>query len=126
MAMTSGMLSEPIPEHVAHTCISAQFQKKQTFIDWARFMTEYSAPTAAKFAAATERWGETTEKYQTAYNVAFDTELPFFKHLTQEPGRATNFAAYMRSLGESEGLAFKHILTGFDWTSVGKAKIVDV
>jgi hypothetical protein len=39
---------------------------------------------------------------------------------------AAGFAAYMRSLGASPGIALKHILTGFDWGCLGKANIVDV
>ncbi|TVY65610.1 O-methyltransferase aurJ, partial [Lachnellula suecica] len=126
MAMTGGILSEPQPEYVAHSRISKDFSERPTLVDWAVFMTKYSAPTAAKFAQATERWGDTSEKNQTAYNVAFNTDLPFFVHLTKSPERSAEFAGYMRSLGESEGTAFKHILTGFDWGSVGKATLVDV
>ncbi|TVY18014.1 O-methyltransferase aurJ [Lachnellula arida] len=126
MSMTGGMLTEPRPGHLAHSRVSAQFVKTPTLVDWAKFMTRYSAPTAAKFAEATDRWGDTTEKNQTAYNIAFDTDLPFFKHLTQSEERTANFAAYMRSLGESEGTAFKHILTAFEWGSLGKTNIVDV
>lgn len=126
MAMTGGMLSEPQPEHVAHSQISAQFVKKPALVDWAKFMVTYSAPTAAKFAEATSRWGDTSEKDQTAYNIAFNTDLPFFKDVVRSQEMSATFAGYMRSLGESEGTAFKHVLTGFDWASLGKARITDV
>ncbi|KAF7871499.1 hypothetical protein EAF04_003606 [Stromatinia cepivora] len=126
MAITGGMLCEPQPDYLTHSRISAQFATNNNLIDWAKFMTQYSAPTAEKFAEATARWGDTSEKNQTAYNVAFGTELPFFEHLAQSQDRTATFAAYMRSLNNSQGIALKHILGGLDWGSLGKANIVDV
>lgn len=68
-----------------------------------------SAPMAMHMAAAHGRWGaETTCTYETAYNIAFDTDLPFFDRL----------ARYMRSVRSSEGVDFKHLIVGFKWQDI--------
>ena len=126
MAITGGVLSEPQPDFLMHSRISAQLVSKPGLFDWAVFMTRFSAPTAARFTEATQRWGETAEKHQTAYNLAFNTELPFFAHVAQSKDLTTTFASYLRSLGQSEGSALQHVLNGFDWAALGKAHVVDV
>ena len=126
MAMTGGFLREPEPEYVAHSAISAAFVTQPAFQDWAQFMTSYSAPTAHHLAEATDRWGDTQASNQTAYNIAFNTELPFFAHVAESKERTEMFAKYMRSLGHSEALALRHVLDGFNWAGLGEAHIIDV
>ncbi|OCL05432.1 S-adenosyl-L-methionine-dependent methyltransferase [Glonium stellatum] len=127
MAMTSSLFAEPAPTHIAHSALSASFAADPHLRHWARFMTSYSAPTAAAFAEATARWGETTAKNETAYNVAFGTSLPFFAHVKESPGMAELFAAYMRSQGQSEGGRLTHLVDGFDWGGLDEgAQVVDV
>ena len=124
--MTGGFLSEPEPEHLAHSRISAQFAAQPALRDWASFMTEYSAPTAGRFAEATLKWGDTVRKDQTAYNIAFKTDMPFFEHIGLREETAGVFARYMRSLGQDEGLAMRHVLKGFDWAALGSGHVIDV
>ncbi|MCJ1366857.1 hypothetical protein MMC16_005987 [Acarospora aff. strigata] len=126
MAMTSSLLSEPIPGEIAHNATSALFVANPNLFDWALFMTEASAPTAAKFAEATEKWGATDVKNQTAYNIAMATDLPFFDHIAKSPEMTKQFAGYMKNVTTSEGTSVKHLLNGFDWASLGEATIVDV
>ncbi len=89
-------------------------------------MSEGSAPAAAKLVEASEKWPGSAEKNQTAYNVAFGTDLPFFDHLATLPEKTKQFAGYMKNVTSSEGTDIKHLLTGYDWTSLGKATVVDV
>lgn len=44
-------------------------------------MTETTALSTFKFVEATEKRPEAIRKTGTAYNIAFDTDLPFFEHL---------------------------------------------
>ena len=77
-------------------------------------------------AEATEKWWDTMRKDQTAYNIAFRTAMSFFEQIGQEEETAALFARYMRGLGQSEGLAMRHILAGFDWAGLKEGHIVDV
>ncbi|KAJ5504021.1 hypothetical protein N7463_006895 [Penicillium fimorum] len=126
MAMTSHILHEPQPGNIAHSATSAQFVTNPSMNDWAEFMCEASVPAALHLVAATKQWPTSQGRTETAYNVAFDTELPFFDHLATLPDRTRQFAGYMKNVTSSEGTKLDHLLAGFDWAGLGSAKIVDV
>ncbi|CAG8212627.1 unnamed protein product [Penicillium salamii] len=126
MAMTSHVLHEPQPGSIAHSATSAQFVTNPSMNDWAEFMCQASVPAALNLVNATERWPISQARTETAYNVAFDTELPFFDHLATLPDRTRQFAGYMKNVTSSEGTKLDHLLSGFDWSGLGSAQIVDV
>ncbi|KAL8795412.1 MAG: hypothetical protein Q9195_002153 [Heterodermia aff. obscurata] len=126
MVMTSNLLCEPAPNQVAHNAVSALFISNPSIANWASFMVKFSAPVATAFAEATEKWGVTDKKNETAFNVALKTDLPFFNFLSQSSGLADSFASYMQSVQSSYGTSLKHLLSGFDWAGVGEGVVVDV
>ena len=126
MAMTSNLFSEPELGEVSHTATSALLVTKPELHDWAVFMTSTTTPTANKLVEATEKWPEAVRKNETAYNVAFDTDLPFFEHLNTDPQKVKEFAGYMKNVQQSEGAALRHLVLGYDWAAIGKGKVVDV
>ncbi|KAM5343387.1 hypothetical protein ACJ41O_011924 [Fusarium nematophilum] len=126
MAMTNGLFVESPAEHIAHSATSALLRTSQNFSDWAVFMCDISAPTAAGMVEAHKRWPDDIDKTHTAYNVAFDTDVTFFQHLKQLPERQKHFAGYMRNVASSRGTHLKHMVNGFDWAGLGKAVVVDV
>ena len=71
MSMTGGFLCEPEPNHLAHSRISAEFAVQRALQDWGTFIMRYSAPTAGCYTEATEKWGDTVRRDQTAYNIVF-------------------------------------------------------
>ncbi|KAI1120078.1 sterigmatocystin 8-O-methyltransferase [Nemania abortiva] len=127
MAMTFHVFCEVKSGELAHTSISALFANSQAVRDWAIFMAGFSAPAASKMVEATERWGETTALTQTAFNIANETNLPFFEYMTQTPARSGLFASYMKNVTASAGLKIEHLVHGFfDWNGLQKATVVDV
>ncbi|KAL9105865.1 MAG: hypothetical protein Q9227_009028 [Pyrenula ochraceoflavens] len=127
MAITNNFLSEPTPGNVVHNSNSAKLVTDKSFMDWARFMTNSSAPTAAKFSEATQRWGLTQAKNETAYQLAAGTELAFFDHLKLSQSLTDQFAGYMKNVTAADGTSIKHLLSGFNWTQLADgAKIVDI
>ncbi|KAL9044433.1 MAG: hypothetical protein Q9214_002428 [Letrouitia sp. 1 TL-2023] len=126
MAMTSNFLCQPSADSVAHNSVSRLFISNSGFIDWINFMTQFSAPTAAAFAEATEKWGTTDKKNQTAFNVASRTDEPLFDFFARSPKSAKQFASYMKSVQSSHGTSLNHLLTGYDWEGLGEAVVVDV
>ncbi|ORY10494.1 sterigmatocystin 8-O-methyltransferase [Clohesyomyces aquaticus] len=126
MAMTSALFCEPKPNHLAHTATSALLVTNESLHDWAVFMSEGTVPAASKLVEASERWPDSEQKNQTAYNIAFNTDLPFFDHLKTQPDKTRQFASYMKNVQKSEGTALRHLVNGFDWESLGKATVVDV
>lgn len=126
MAIISNLLSEPVHGHLCHNAVSSLFVTQPEFLDWAKFLTRFSAPTAAAFAGATMKWSETVAKNETAFNIALDTSQPFFDYFSQSPDLAAIFSSYMKSVQRSYGTNLKHLVTGFDWESLGYATIIDV
>ncbi|KAL9096259.1 MAG: hypothetical protein Q9165_001782 [Trypethelium subeluteriae] len=127
MAMVHGFLHEPEPGTVVHSRSSALLVKDESFMNWARWMTNYSAPTAYQFPEATKRWGNTEAKNETAFNLAMNVKQPFFDHLRQQPEMNTMFSGYMRNVASTEGVSFKHLVNGFDWAKLPSgATVVDV
>lgn len=126
MAMTMHLFCESSPGEIAHTATSALLQSNSDFYEWAVFMCEMSAPTAANLLEASLQWPGSAKKTETAYNAAFDTGLPFFQHLSQFPDRTRQFSGYMKSMTNSPGNRLKHLVNGYDWTALGEALVVDV
>ena len=126
MAMTSHVLCEVQPGFIAHSATSAQFVTNPSMNDWAEFMCQGSVPAALSLVKATERWPTSQSRTETAYNAAFETELPFFDHLATLPDRTRQFAGYMKNVTSSEGTKLDHLLSGFDWSGLGTARVVDV
>lgn len=126
MAMTSNLFFESEPEKVSHSATSALLVTNSGLHDWAVFMTETTAPSAFKLVEATEKWPEAIRKNETAYNIAFDTDLAFFEHLNTDPQKIKEFAGYMKHVQQSEGTSLRHLVQGFNWAALGKGKVVDV
>jgi 6-hydroxytryprostatin B O-methyltransferase len=127
MAMTAGFLCEKVIGQVSHTPLSASFATRPDLYSWMMYMANRTVPTMAKFVEATERWGDTTKKNETAYNLAMDTELTFFEHINSQSELNEEFGAYMKSQASSKsGTNVQFLLQGFDWAGLGEATIVDV
>ncbi|KAK5988368.1 O-methyltransferase aurJ [Cladobotryum mycophilum] len=127
MAMTSYILQEPTPNHVAHSASSIMFVNNENMLHWAGFMFGASIPTAEAMVEATEKWPGSVRKTETAYNVAFNHDLPFFDHLSQSPTLTAQFSGYMKSVTSGQGTDLVHLLKGFDWASLPEdALVVDV
>lgn len=126
MAMLHGFLREPSPGQVAHTPMSALLVTNPGMLDWALFMAEATAKGAARLVDATEKWGATESKTETAFNLACETDMPFFDYLAQEPDLRKKFATYMKNVTSSEGTKIDHLLNGFDWAGLGSGTVVDV
>ncbi|WZH40774.1 O-methyltransferase-domain-containing protein [Fusarium acuminatum] len=127
MAMTNNILAEPATGYVTHTANSAMFLKFPNTRDWASYMFTASIPTAAAMVTATEKWPGSVKKTETAYNVAFHHDLPFFDHLSQSPVLTKQFSGYMKSVTDGQGMDLSHLVHGFHWASLpDKSLVVDI
>lgn len=126
MAVCAHFFDEPKPGQVAHSRLSAHFAKSAPLQDWAEFLADATIPMAIRFADATQKWGVTKNKTETAFNIAMDTELAFFDYLNETPDFRKRFAGYMKCVTATQGTAIEHLIEGFDWASVGNGLVVDV
>ncbi|RDA89826.1 hypothetical protein CP533_6954 [Ophiocordyceps camponoti-saundersi (nom. inval.)] len=128
MAMTSGLFRETATGKLSHNTLSLTFAQHDSYRDWANFIVKYSQPSAAALAEATARWGDSEASNQTAYSIAFNTDVSFFESLSKRKGLVDEFARYMRALQLSSGLRHQQLVKGLDWPKLfgEKAHIVDV
>ena len=127
MAVCNGFLEEPRPGYVAHGRMSALLVRDEKFMNWARWMVDYSIPVAYRYAEATQRWGETDSRDQTAFQIAMNTTDPFFDYVRKSPEMTDLFSGYMRNVTASETWSLQHAVDGFDWASLPiGAKVVDI
>ena len=129
MAMTNTLFREQADGHyVGHSATSALLSRNEDVYAYATYMCAKSAPTAMHMPAAHQRWGPATMRTdETGYNIAFDTDLPFFKHLSQDEAKMDEFARYMRNVRSSEGVDLKHLIAGYTWQNISdRGVVVDV
>ncbi|KAB8801880.1 hypothetical protein FH972_026702 [Carpinus fangiana] len=129
MAMTNTLFREqPDGKHVGHSATSALLTRNGDVYAYASYMCAKSAPTAMHMAAAHKKWGaDSMRTYETSYNIAFDTDLPFFDHISRDEAKMGEFARYMRNVRSSEGVDLKHLVNGFSWQDIRDGgKVVDV
>jgi len=127
MAMTSALFCEPETNQVGHSATSALLASNEDVHSWASYLSTRSAPTALSMTAAHDRYTPASvAKNETAFNVAFDTELPFFDYLSLDPAITAEFAGYMRNVTTSESVDLKHLVNGYHWADLGSGLVVDV
>lgn len=126
MAMTNGLFVEMPPGRVSHSATSALLQTNSGLHDWAIFNCDISAPTALAMVDAHEKWPDILDTAHTAYNIFANTDMPFFKHISQQPERHRQFAGYMRAVTASQGTHLKQLVEGWEWASIGQGLVVDV
>ncbi|RMJ18130.1 hypothetical protein CDV36_002235 [Fusarium kuroshium] len=127
MAMTAGLLCEDRDGLLSHNALSASFVENPHMRVQLLHMFNQTVPIMEKLAQATEKWGSTTAKNETAYNLVHETDLTFFEHLKSRPDLNEGFDAFMKSRAVSHtGSNVEHLLEAFDWKALGEAKVVDV
>lgn len=126
MTATAGFLHEPQPGHVAHSALSAPFVTKPSFLDAAMFLSEIAAPTALQMAFATQRFGHSQRPDESAYNVAFGTEVAFASVCEQRTKLQRQWPAFLRHGTGDVDACVTDILTRLDWRSLGNASVVEV
>ncbi|UNI24284.1 hypothetical protein JDV02_010042 [Purpureocillium takamizusanense] len=127
MAILHNFLSEPVEGQLAHSAASLLLVTDPKLVDWVLFMADATTLAAAKLAEATDRWGDTTSKTETAFNIAKKTDLGFFDYLAQTPELRAKFAAHMKNITVADGTKNEHLIAGFDWAGLPEgATVVDV
>lgn len=127
MAMTTGFLCETPDGHLSHNDLSVSFVANIHLRTQLNHMFNATIPVMAGLVQATEKWGDTRAPNETAYNIANDTDLPFFAHLEARPELQKGFEDYMKSRAVSHtGSSAHYLLDAFDWEALGNATVVDV
>ncbi|KAI9654281.1 MAG: hypothetical protein M1831_005446 [Alyxoria varia] len=126
MAMTNALFCEQSDgNYIGHSATSALLARSADVHAWAQYLCNRSAPIAMQMAAAHRRWGPASvQRNETAYNIAFNTDLPVFEDIARDEARVREFAAYMRNVTSSEGVSLQHLVAGYAWGDVPEGGIV--
>lgn len=84
MAMTNSLFREqPDGKSVAHSATSALLARNEDVHAYALYMSSRTARCAQQMAPAHQKWGaDSTRTNETAFNLAYNTDLPFFEYLS--------------------------------------------
>jgi len=118
--ITLGIFAEPSKDAVAHTALSAVFVKYPIIQSWVSFSTNESTLSATKLVEALH------DPQRSAFQIAYGTDKNHFQWIGDKAEYVKSFAVSMEVLGRSAGYSADHLVNGYDWEALGKAKIVDV
>ncbi|CAI7591567.1 unnamed protein product [Penicillium glandicola] len=126
MAMTNSLFREqPDGKSVAHSATSALLARNEDVHAYALYMSSRTARCAQQMAPAHQKWGaDSTRTNETAFNLAYNTDLPFFDYLAGNEEFMTDFAQYMRNVRSSEGVGIKHLVDGYEWQRIPDGGVV--
>lgn len=128
MVMTMDFFCETVDGRLSHNGLSASFVRNPHLSTWIRHCFNQNVPLMGGMIKATEKYGHTTRRNETAYNAAHETTLSFFEHLKSLPDLEHEFDQYMKSQSiVHQSTSVEHLLQAFEWDSLGDgALVVDV
>lgn len=126
MAMTTSLFREDSAgDSVSHSATSALLARDPNVYAYATYMCTGSAPVALQMAAAAGKWGpDSKQTNETAFNIALNTDLPFFQYLSRNQSMMAEFSAYMQNVRSSTGLSLQHLVKGFAWDGIPEDGVV--
>lgn len=134
MAMTAGVFREiesadgagKKVKMLAHTKTSLDLRSSCAVSETFKFLTETGHTVVGKLVEMTEAT-VAKGKPVTAFSIAMNTEMPFFKYIMSNPELAKQQAAHMNSVGAAEESHVRHVLSGYNWGGLrAGAKVIDV
>ncbi|KAJ6143846.1 O-methyltransferase-domain-containing protein, partial [Penicillium samsonianum] len=125
MGMTNHLFAEPALGFIAHSATSAALVTNTRFSDQRVWMTSVIAPVIASMVTAHERWPDSTAPNNSAFSAGFNTNLGMYEYIAKQPELYKLFGRVMDAVASSPKSDLKHLVSGFDWASLGKAKVVD-
>ncbi|OHF00081.1 O-methyltransferase [Colletotrichum orchidophilum] len=118
---------EPEPGRVAHTASSKRLVESRGVRLYNEFVSRDTFKLAAFQLDAIEKWGHGgTQPDQAAHNIVFGTDKPLFAYFAENPAKMSDFSELMEFMSKSRFQTADHLINGFDWASLGPAKMVDM
>ncbi|GJC89469.1 O-methyltransferase bik3 [Colletotrichum liriopes] len=125
--MTLHVFAELEPGRVAHTASSRRLAESRGVRLYNEFVSRDTFKLAAFQLDAIDKWGhDGTEPNQAAHNIVFGTDKPLFAYFAENPAKMNDFSELMEFMSKSRFQAADHLINGFDWASLGSAKMVDM
>ncbi|XWW98370.1 hypothetical protein V2A60_006370 [Cordyceps javanica] len=126
LAMANNLFSEPCPNHVAHSRSSLLLLEDPGVASWvAMFTTDLLRPIV-NTVEAMKRWPGSQESNETGVNIAYRNDMPFFEFIQSDQARMKRYGLAMKSQGDRDGYDLSHTTSGYPWSDLGTATVVDI
>ena len=125
-AVTNRLFQELPDGSLAHTAASKTIVEVPYFKDWIDETCTNMWASAPRVIDAITKWPGSEEPNETAFNLAWNTTLPFFPEISKRPEAAKRFADAMSFFQAGPGMETAITIGNFDWTKYASGKIVDV
>jgi len=113
---------------VAHTADSRMLVEDEAMFEMCGFFLEETRLASVELVEAMEKWPGAQEPNQTAYNVRFGTEEPFYQYISRDSARLRRLEMSMRGFSCGSESAARAIALAYPWKEVanGRGLMVDV
>ncbi|ATY59545.1 O-family 2 [Cordyceps militaris] len=126
LAMANDLFSEPSPNHVAHSRSSLLLLEDPCVASWvAMFTTDLLRPIV-NTVEAMKKWPGSQEPNETAVNIAYRNDIPFFEFMQSDNARMKRYGLAMKAQGGRDGFDLSHTTNGYPWSELGAARVVDI
>ncbi|PNS21064.1 Sterigmatocystin 8-O-methyltransferase [Sphaceloma murrayae] len=123
----SGILAEPTPGQIAHTSISINYAHGQPFHSEIGWFSSIGLKSMALVADQMSAFRNTEpNRTNSAFNLAYNTDLHFMEWMTHNPVREKQFCDVMDSFFRTPPFSMRHIVAAYPWSSLGNVHLVDV
>lgn len=95
-AAAQRILSQPQAGHVSHSSLSHLMATNSLLMDHIASFSSDMWPAAARVVDAMQKWPDSQQANQTAYNLTSGSNLSFFQTLAAQPEKASRFTSSMR------------------------------
>ncbi|KAL9616602.1 MAG: hypothetical protein Q9160_008547 [Pyrenula sp. 1 TL-2023] len=124
-AMTDRIFKETRKGFVSHTAASRMIAEDSNVADYLDVTFNEVHPATYQTVNALKKWPDSQELAHSGFSLSTSGET-LFSYLNNRPERARAFAGGMSIFSSGSGWEMDHVLHGFDWTSIGDGKVVDV
>ncbi|KAF2843686.1 S-adenosyl-L-methionine-dependent methyltransferase [Patellaria atrata CBS 101060] len=125
-AILNRFFIEPRPGYIAHTSSTALLLKDSDVRDMVGLMIEEGFDSSTRYSEAYEKWGPSNSATETAFQLAFQTDLKYFDWLEQRPENLRRFGGMMKAHGTNESYSSENFVKVFNWSLIGEGKVVDI
>ncbi|KAI9742750.1 MAG: hypothetical protein M1818_003479 [Claussenomyces sp. TS43310] len=120
------LFTEPKKGHFGHSIVSVEIARDPLLQAWVSHNVDELYVSGTKFVEMMEKWGDSGEPTETAFNLAYDTNDTFWEYLAKHPEVGARFGATMKAQA-ADSIADSPSLEGIiPWNDLGKATVVDL
>ncbi|TVY55663.1 O-methyltransferase gsfB, partial [Lachnellula suecica] len=127
-AMENGVFLEDAEGKVKHSALSCLLATDPEAFAAAGLIVFELAPASGRVLEALQKYPDSGEPNETAYNIQNNTDLSIYSFLGQNPSRMSRFGMGMQFFSRSGGFHLQQLIDAYPWSSLDKpgAVMVDV